>query len=172
MMADGLLKLDAGFDSENIIILWQGYARWLELGYPVTSTQITTTTSNPSTTTFNDTTIYTKVATKISATPTDTDTEQIRKAVTDLDVREFVEIGNPVPILITVTNPQDSQWTCDIPITFTNLTVEHDVLVWMINVTLDVGETRVIVVQGIVMPQGEAAWKVKVGIKSGTIQSG
>jgi hypothetical protein len=34
-MVDRLLKLDAGFDPENILVLWKGYYRWQELGYPI-----------------------------------------------------------------------------------------------------------------------------------------
>ena len=30
---DKLLKLDAGFDPVNILVLWKGYFRWQELGY-------------------------------------------------------------------------------------------------------------------------------------------
>ena len=146
--------MDAGFDPENILILWKGYDEWQELGYPVVSTQITTITTQ------------TKTATMISSTPTDTNAEQIRKAVIDLVVPEHVPTADPIPILITVTNPIDSQWTCDIPITFTNTADENDVIVWTINVTLDVGETREILVVGMTMGMAEALWKVKVGFKA------
>ena len=150
---DRLLKLDAGFDPENILILWKGWDEWLNLDYPTSTTGTTTTT-------------LTKTATIISAIPTDASTEQIRKAVIDLFVPEYVPVADPIPILITVTNPEDSQWTCDIPITFTNTTDESNVVVWMINVTLNVGETREILVVGMTMGMAEALWKVKVGSKS------
>ena len=170
------MKMDIGIDPENILILWKGYFRWQELKYPVTSTQITTTTSDSSTTMpTTPTTIYTttltKTATIISATPTDTNTEQIRKAVIDLFVPEHKPTGDPIPILITVTNPGDSQWTCDIPITFTNTRDENNVIVWMINVTLDVGETREILVVGITMSMVETVWKVRVGRKASDVLS-
>jgi len=32
---DRFLKLDAGFDPENILILWKGIEGWEGLGYPV-----------------------------------------------------------------------------------------------------------------------------------------
>ena len=34
-MADKLLKLDAGFGTDKIFVLWKGYFRWQELGYPL-----------------------------------------------------------------------------------------------------------------------------------------
>lgn len=34
-LADKLIKLDASYATANIKILWKGYWRWLELGYPV-----------------------------------------------------------------------------------------------------------------------------------------
>ena len=168
--------MDAGFDPENIFVLWIGYSKWQELGYPVTATQITTTTSNPSTTitattTTTPTTTLTKTATKISTIPTTTDEEQIRRALIDLFVPEFVPVGDPIPILITLTNPVDIQWTCDIPITFTNTSDDDDVIVWTINVTLNVGETREILVVGMTMGMAEALWKVKVGAKSRDVLS-
>jgi len=175
-LADGLLELDAGFNPENIFVLWIGYSKWQELGYPVHATQITTTTSNPSmTTSATPTTIptntLTKTATKISTIPTTADEEQIRIALIDLFVPEFVPVGNPIPILITLTNPIDIQWTTDIPITFTNTKDENDVIVWTINVTLNVEETREILVVGMTMGMAEALWKVKVGAKSRDVLS-
>jgi len=34
-VAEKLLELNAGFDPNNIKVLWKGYYRWLELGYPI-----------------------------------------------------------------------------------------------------------------------------------------
>ena len=158
-MADRLLNLDAGFAPENILVLWEGFDKWQELGYPLISTNTGATTT------------LTKTATTTSAIPTDTNAEQIRKAVIDLFVPEFVPVADPIPMLITLTNPQDSQWTCDIPIVFTNEKNPDDIRIWMINVTLDVGETREILVVGMTMGMAEAAWKVKVGNKSRDVLS-
>ena len=55
---------------------------------------------------------------------------------------EFKPKGDPIPILITFTNPIKSQWSCHIPITFSNIDDEEQVVIWMISVTLDVDETR------------------------------
>jgi hypothetical protein len=34
-VAGKILGLNAGFDPENVLILWKGYYRWQELGYPI-----------------------------------------------------------------------------------------------------------------------------------------
>ena len=34
-MANRLISLNAGYEEKNIKVLWKGYWRWLELGYPV-----------------------------------------------------------------------------------------------------------------------------------------
>jgi len=170
---DRLLNLDTGFDPENIFILWKGIEGWEELNYPVIENQVpTTTTTNQSTTTFSSpTTAYTitltKTATIVNTIPAETSKEQIQKAVLDLFVPEFKPVQAPIPILLTVTNPIDSQWTCDIPITFTDMNDETNVVIWMINVTLDAGETREVLVEGIAMD--EARWEVRVGFKTSII---
>jgi hypothetical protein len=34
-VVEKILMLNAGFDPENILVLWKGYFRWQELGYPI-----------------------------------------------------------------------------------------------------------------------------------------
>jgi hypothetical protein len=34
-VAEKILGLGEGFDPENVLILWKGYYRWQELGYPI-----------------------------------------------------------------------------------------------------------------------------------------
>ena len=34
-MAEEILGLNAGYDPVNIEVLWKGYYRWIELGYPL-----------------------------------------------------------------------------------------------------------------------------------------
>jgi len=128
---------------------------------PTITTPITTTATSPSEQT-NIT--LTKTATITSTTPTNSPDDQIRKAVTDLFVPEFKPKGDPIPILITFTNPIESQWSCNIPITFSNIDDEEQVVIWVISLTLNVDETREVLVEGISM--GEGRWKVKVGIKT------
>jgi len=167
-----LFQLDAGFEPKNILILWKGLDGWEDLGYPVISTQITTTTTQLPATTQPPATSQapieiTKTATLSGSTPSEINKEQIRQAVLDLYVPEFKPVQELIPILMTVTNPTNSQWASDIPITFTNLDDENQVATWMINVTLDVGETNEVLVWGIKM--GEGRWKVKVGFKTSII---
>ena len=164
-----MFQMDAGFDPKNILILWKGLDEWEDLGYPVTPTQITTTTTQPPATTQPPTTSQaliqiTKTATLLNSTPTDTNKEQIPQAVLDLFVPEFKPVQELIPILMTITNPTSSQWNCDIPITFTNVDDESQVVIWMINIALDIGETNEVLVWGITM--GEGRWKVKVGFKT------
>jgi hypothetical protein len=132
-------------------------------------TATTTITNQPTTTsTTNQATItLTKTAALMSVTPTESNQVQIREAVQYLFVPEFKPVQELIPILLTVTNPEDSQWACDIPITFTDLDDDNNVVIWMINVTLNVGETKEILVWGITM--GEGRWKVKVGFKTSII---
>lgn len=140
---------------------------------PVTTDIINPTTTTPTTTTTSvfTTTPSWEWLTK-TATPTITDLidiqkEQIRKAVIDLVVPEFKPVGDPIPILITITNSEDSAWTSDIPITFINQDDEDEVVIWTVNVTIDAKETKQVFVEGIQM--GEGRWNVKVGFKTRVI---
>jgi hypothetical protein len=137
----------------------------------VTTTTTTASTGQTAATTITPTTTYTTTLTKTAVIENNTTTEankaEIQKAVTYMFVPEFKPTRDPIPILLAVTNPIDSQWTCDIPIAFTNIDDEAIVVVWMIDVTLDPGETREVLVEGIAM--GEGRWKVKVGFKTSTI---
>ena len=160
---DRFLEQDAGFDPDNILILWNGLENWRYLGYPLTST--TATTTMPPLTTIEPN--LTKIATLAITTPKDIKEEEIRKAVLDLFVPEFIPAGDPIPIILTITNPEESQWTCDIPITFIDQEDEDHVVIWMISVTLDVGDTKVVLIDGIQM--GEGGWNVKVGLKTRVI---
>jgi hypothetical protein len=139
---------------------------------PVTTDIINPTTTTPTITTSDITTTpswewLTKTATPTITEIVDIQKEQIRKAVIDLVVPEFKPVGDPIPILITITNPEDSEWTSDIPITFINQDDENEVVTWMINVTLDEKETKQVFVEGIQM--GEGGWNVKVGFKTRVI---
>ncbi|UCE97765.1 MAG: hypothetical protein JSV74_00040 [Dehalococcoidia bacterium] len=146
-----------------------------------TTTQTTTTvistttsqhtTSQPNTTTSSTTSssgqtnmTLTKTATNAATTPTNSPEDQIREALIDIFVPEFKPVGDPIPILLTFTNPIDSQWSCNIPITFTNIDDENQVVIWVISVSLAVNETRDVLVEGIAM--GEGRWKVKAGLKT------
>jgi len=128
------------------------------------TTPLTTTTPTTTSSTSQASITLTKTATLISTTPTEANHIKIREALQYLFVPEFKPVQELIPILLTVTNPEDSPWTCDIPITFTDLDDENIVVIWVINVTLDVGETKEILVWGITM--GEGRWNVKVGFKT------
>jgi hypothetical protein len=137
-----------------------------------TPTTITTTTPTPTKTTSDITTTpswewLTKTATPTITELVDIQKEQVRKAVIDLVVPEFKPVGDPIPILITITNPGDSEWTSDIPITFINQDDENQVVTWIVSVTLDEKVTKQVFVEGIQM--GEGRWNVKVGFKTRVI---
>lgn len=75
-------------------------------------------------------------------------------SVIDLFMPEFIPIGNPIPIVITVTNIGDSQGSHDIPIILSDLDDSTRVVTLVINVTLDVGERKDVLVDGIKMRKG------------------
>ena len=139
-----------------------GINNWETNGLPLVYATTSPTTQPPTT---SQTLIQiTKTATLLNSTPTDTNKEQIPQAVLDLFVPEFKPVQELIPILMTITNPTSSQWNCDIPITFTNVDDESQVVIWMVNITLDIGETNDVLVWGIKM--GEGRWQVKVGFKT------
>ena len=139
-----------------------GINNWETNGLPLVYATTSPTTQPPTT---SQTLIQiTKTATLLNSTPTDTNREQIQQAVLDLFVPEFKPVQELIPILMTITNPTSSQWNHNIPITFTNVDDESEVVIWMINIALDIGETNEVLVWGITM--GEGRWKVKVGFKT------
>ena len=157
------LEQDAGFDPDNILILWNGYEGWRYLDYPTVSTTTTTTPTNQTNTTI------TKTASLVSATPTVTENKPATCVVIDVFVPEFTLPDNLFSILMTITNNGSSQTRCDIPIIFRDTKEETNVIAYMINVTLDAGENREILAEGFSLK--EAFYEVHVGNKIRTIRT-
>ena len=130
------------------------------------TTTITTTSSPPTTTnaTANQTNItITKTASLVPATPAVTENKPTNYRIVDLFVPEFTMPDNLFPILMTITNNGSNQTRCDIPIIFRDTKEETNVIAHMINITLDGGETREILVEGFSLK--EAFYEVHVGNK-------
>jgi len=103
----------------------------------------------------------------MTTTPIESNDELVAYSVVDLFVPSFKPINDIFPVLITVANTENRQGSCEIPIVFTNVSDPKNIITYMLSITLDIGETKVILAEGISMKEGY--FKVEVGQKTSEI---
>jgi hypothetical protein len=124
-------------------------------------------TTNPKTTPMTATkqgnTTITKTATLLTMKPTITNIVPGTCLVTELFVPEFKTPQDPFPIWMMITNQAGTQSSCNIPIIFFDKVESINIMTFMVNVTLDAGETREVLVEGISLVDG--LYEVHVGYR-------
>ena len=78
--------------------------------------------------------------------------------VLELILPDVVEAHALFSISLVVTNPGNSQVSCDIPITFTLVDNPEDTITYIISVTLNPGETKEVSFDEAVLDEEKAYW--------------
>ena len=122
-----------------------GITDWEEAGYPVVKSEIPPATTTPPTTTA-------------PLTPLDCGFLVLEIVLPQAGAIDGLE---EFSIFIVVTNPSNSQLSCDIPILLTQVEDPTFSITYSVSATLDAGETKLVSFDGASLPK--ANYEVQVG---------
>jgi len=154
----------------NILLITSCSSESVPTAKTLTATQtnsFTTTSDLEADSIMSQDTTLTKTAILASKTPIEINDELITYSVLDLYIPPYKPPNEAFPILMVVANNERSQGSCVIPIVFTNLSNQNDIVTYVIRVIFDIGETKTILTEGIRMEEGY--YSVQVGQKASRI---
>lgn len=91
-------------------------------------------------------------------TTTTTNTTQTDCQVLDIILPDVIEAHAFFIVSLVVTNPGNSQVSCDVPLTFALVDDPENTVIFVINVTLDPGETKEVSFDKAVLDEEKAYW--------------